>query len=70
MRYAFAIGGYNRTPETAQTITRFCGYGVYVTAPENQFGEFMMRKVESIRKVPAWATFTSGATTEAPFCER
>jgi hypothetical protein len=57
---AFAIGGYNRVPETSRTITRFCGYNIFVTAPENQFGEFMMRKYDSIKAVPEWATFARG----------
>jgi hypothetical protein len=50
-----AIGGYNRPAETSRTITRFCGYGFFVTAPENQFGEFLERKRESIGAVPTWA---------------
>jgi len=38
-----------------------------VTAPENQFGEFLERKRESLR-VPDWAWFTGGELSISPSC--
>lgn len=57
MKYYGAVGEYNLPVKTSRTIARYCGYGFTVTAPEDQFGEFMERKLESLR-VPDWAWFT------------